>query len=54
MGMMVANVPVICLGSRFAYRLQPKVVRVIASILFVVLAGIAIWNELMPGSPFFN
>lgn len=47
LGMMLANVPVIYLGSRFANRLQPKVVHILASIIFVVLGGVALRNALM-------
>jgi putative Ca2+/H+ antiporter (TMEM165/GDT1 family) len=45
-GMMLANVPVIYLGSRFADRLPTKTVHVIASIIFVVLGGLALRNAL--------
>ena len=45
--MMLANVPVIYLGSRFANRLHPKAVHIVASILFVVLGGLALRNALM-------
>jgi len=47
-GMMLANVPVIYLGNRFADRLQPKVVHRIASLLFVVLGGLALYHALFP------
>jgi len=47
LGMMLANVPVIYLGSRFANRLHPKAVHIVASILFVVLGGLALRNALM-------
>lgn len=47
LGMMLANVPVIYLGSRFANRLHPKAVHIVASIIFVVLGGIALRNALM-------
>jgi Ca2+/H+ antiporter, TMEM165/GDT1 family len=46
-GMMLANVPVIYLGSRFANRLHPKTVHVVASIIFVVLGAMALRNALM-------
>ena len=47
LGMMLANVPVIYLGSRFANRLHPKAVHIAASIIFVVLGGIALRNALV-------
>jgi putative Ca2+/H+ antiporter (TMEM165/GDT1 family) len=47
LGVMLANVPVIYLGSRFANRLHPKAVHIVASIIFVVLGGIALRNALM-------
>jgi putative Ca2+/H+ antiporter (TMEM165/GDT1 family) len=47
LGMMLANVPVIYLGSRFANHLHPKAVHIVASIIFVVLGGIALRNALM-------
>ncbi len=47
LGMMLANVPVIYLGSHFANRLHPKAVHIVASILFVVLGGLALRNALM-------
>ena len=46
LGMMLANVPVIYLGSRFASRLHPKAVHIAASVIFVVLGGIALRNAL--------
>jgi putative Ca2+/H+ antiporter (TMEM165/GDT1 family) len=45
-GMMLANVPVLYLGSRFADRLPTKTGHVIASIIFVVLGGLALRNAL--------
>jgi Ca2+/H+ antiporter, TMEM165/GDT1 family len=47
LGMMLANVPVIYLGSRFANRLHPKAIHIVSSIIFVVLGGIALRNALM-------
>ena len=47
LGMMLANVPVIYLGSRFADRLHPKAVHIAASIIFVILGGIALRNALV-------
>ena len=46
LGMMLANVPVIYLGSRFAERLKPKVVHILASILFLILGALALKNAL--------
>lgn len=46
LGMMLANVPVIYLGSRFANSLHPKAVHIVASIIFVVLGAIALRNAL--------
>jgi putative Ca2+/H+ antiporter (TMEM165/GDT1 family) len=40
LGMLVANVPVVFLGARFAYRLPLKATRVVASLLF---AALGIW-----------
>lgn len=37
LGMMLANVPAILLGERFAHRLPTRTVHVIAAILFIVL-----------------
>jgi putative Ca2+/H+ antiporter (TMEM165/GDT1 family) len=53
LGMMLANVPVIYLGSRFANRLRPKVIHIVASIIFVVLGGIALRNALV-NTPLFG
>ena len=47
LGMMLANVPVIYLGSRFSNKLPIKAVHVIASIIFVVLGGMALRNALV-------
>lgn len=47
LGMMLANVPVIYLGSRFANRLHPKAIHIVASIIFVVLGGIALRNAIV-------
>jgi Ca2+/H+ antiporter, TMEM165/GDT1 family len=46
LGMMLANVPVIYLGSRFANRVNPKFVHIAASVIFVVLGGIALRNAI--------
>jgi putative Ca2+/H+ antiporter (TMEM165/GDT1 family) len=47
LGMMLANVPVIYLGSRFANSLRPKTIHIVASIIFAVLGGLALRNALM-------
>ncbi|CAH2791983.1 MAG: Putative transmembrane protein [uncultured Paraburkholderia sp.] len=44
LGMMVANVPAILLGDRFAHRLPTKLVHGIAAILFVVLGTMALFG----------
>ncbi|MCA8286901.1 TMEM165/GDT1 family protein [Burkholderia vietnamiensis] len=41
-GMMLANVPAILLGDRFAHRLPTKLVHGIAAVLFVVLGALAL------------
>ena len=46
LGMMLANVPVIYLGSKFADRLPTKAVHVVASLIFVVLGALALMNAL--------
>jgi putative Ca2+/H+ antiporter (TMEM165/GDT1 family) len=50
LGMMLANVPVIYLGSRFANWVQPKMIHILASIIFVVLGAMALRNALMSPS----
>ena len=50
LGMMLANAPVVYLGSRFANRLNPKTVHIVASIVFVVLGVIALRNALTNAS----
>ncbi len=47
LGMMLANVPVIYLGSRFADSLHPRAVHIVASIIFVVLGGLALRNAIL-------
>lgn len=42
LGMMIANVPAILLGDRFAHQLPTKVVHGIAAVMFVVLGTMAI------------
>ncbi len=49
-GMMLANVPVIYLGSRFASHLPVKAVHILASVIFVVLGGLALRNALTGAS----
>nr|WP_206064383.1 TMEM165/GDT1 family protein [Oleiagrimonas sp. C23AA] len=46
-GMMLANVPVVWLGSRFANRLPLKATRITAALLFAVLA---IWTAVAGGT----
>ena len=47
LGMMLANVPVVFLGHRFADRLPTKTVHIIAALIFVVLGTLALRNALM-------
>ncbi|MEX3947156.1 TMEM165/GDT1 family protein [Paraburkholderia sp. EG287B] len=42
LGMMIANVPAILLGDRFAHKLPTKLVHAVAAVLFVVLGVLAI------------
>ncbi len=44
LGMMIANVPAIILGDRFAHRLPTKVVHGIAAVMFVVLGAMALFG----------
>jgi putative Ca2+/H+ antiporter (TMEM165/GDT1 family) len=46
LGMMLANVPVIYLGHRFADRLPAKAIHVVAALIFVVLGALALHNAL--------
>lgn len=46
--MMLANVPVIYLGHRFADRLPTKAVHILAAVIFVVLGGFALRTALYP------
>ncbi len=46
LGMLLANVPVIYLGHRFADRLPAKAVHAVACLLFVILGGLALRNAL--------
>jgi len=48
LGMMLANVPVIYLGHKFADRLPTKLVHALAAIIFVVLGGLALRTALYP------
>jgi putative Ca2+/H+ antiporter (TMEM165/GDT1 family) len=50
LGMMLANVPVIYLGSKFADRLPTKAVHILASIIFVVLGGLALRTAIYPAA----
>ena len=44
LGMLAANVPVVVLGSRFAARLPLRTARIIAAILFLLLAFWVAWH----------
>ena len=44
LGMMIANVPAILLGDRFAHRLPTKLVHGIAAALFIVLGAFALFG----------
>ncbi|WNC91621.1 TMEM165/GDT1 family protein [Paraburkholderia sp. FT54] len=48
LGMMLANVPVIYLGHKFADRLPTKAVHILAAVIFVVLGGLALRTALYP------
>ncbi|OAJ62149.1 hypothetical protein A6V36_21685 [Paraburkholderia ginsengiterrae] len=48
LGMMLANVPAIYLGHKFADRLPTKVVHALAAVIFVVLGGFALRTALYP------
>jgi Ca2+/H+ antiporter, TMEM165/GDT1 family len=50
LGMMLANVPVIYLGHKFADRLPTKAVHILAAIIFVVLGGLALRTALYPAA----
>lgn len=50
LGMMVVNVPVIYLGSRFANRLPAKAIHIIGAILFIILGLLALEHALS-GAP---
>ena len=44
LGMLIANLPVVWLGHRFADRLPLKLARTVAAIVFLALAGWVGWN----------
>jgi putative Ca2+/H+ antiporter (TMEM165/GDT1 family) len=46
-GMMLANIPVIYLGHRFADRIPAKAVHALAAVIFLVLGGLALRNALV-------
>lgn len=48
LGMMLANVPVIYLGHKFADRLPTRAVHILAAIIFVVLGVLALRTALYP------
>lgn len=48
--MMLANVPVIYLGHRYADRLPARAIHVVAALIFVVLGALALKNALS-GAP---
>ena len=50
-GMMLANIPVIYLGHRFADRIPARAVHVLAALVFVVLSGLALKNALAGATP---
>lgn len=52
-GMMLANIPVIYLGNRFANRLSARAVHAVAAVIFVVLGGMALKNALSGTPPVF-
>ncbi len=50
LAMMIANVPVIYFGHRFADRLPAKAVHAVAGLIFIILGGLALRNALA-GTP---
>lgn len=50
LGMMLANVPVIYFGNRFASRLPATAVHIVAALIFLVLGALALRNALQ-GAP---
>lgn len=51
LGMMLANIPVIYLGNRFADRLPARAVHIVAAVVFVVLGGLALRNAIVGTQP---
>ena len=51
LGMMLANVPVIYFGSRFAHRLHPKAVHLLACVVLLVLGTLALRHALSDTPP---
>jgi Ca2+/H+ antiporter, TMEM165/GDT1 family len=51
LGMMIANVPVIYFGNRFADRLPARTVHIIAGLMFVILGALALRNALTGAAP---
>jgi putative Ca2+/H+ antiporter (TMEM165/GDT1 family) len=51
LGMMLANVPAILLGNRFADRLPASALRLVTAIAFVVLGGLALVQALQGVTP---
>jgi len=49
LGMMIASVPVVFLGHRFADRLPAKAIHAVAAVVFVVLGAMALRNALTGG-----
>lgn len=49
-GMMLANVPVIYLGGRFADKLNPKMVHVVAALIFLALGLLALYTAITGAS----
>ena len=45
-GMLLANVPVVALGSRFSDRLPLKAARLVAAVVFLLLAAWVAWRGL--------
>ena len=49
LGMLVANVPPIFLGSAFANRLPLRAINIAASLLFLVLGALFLWRAFVHG-----
>lgn len=45
-GMMLANVPAVLLGHRFANRLPTRGVHIVAALIFAVLGVLALWGDI--------